>query len=664
MTLSFFRRHRTLFLVLMGLGVVGFVGVGAWGPLRERIARWRGTAESRKVLGHVGSTEVRGRDLGRFHSRLKASGTVMMTLYRRASETVESRDARGRVGALTVGVSAWPAVAQDLPAGETPALKPLMKWYALYLEAVERGFQVTPAQIEGRLAALVQAGMPQAELAMILDRVGGPERGPLVEAMQVDQTLRAYVDWLADALATPVEAEVRARVVRMDERVTVRLAVLEAQSFLAQTSALSEAALRRRFEACKAFLPGQGPGGGGYRIPDQVAIEYLVAAPDAYVEQAVGEISQEAVETYYEAHKDPEFLVEEDQEEDEGAAEDETPEGETPEDEAPDEEDPKEFKPLARVRYDIIRTLAREKASMMARQKMIENVAEIRSHREPMDLRIWADGRHVRYEPPTGLRTPSQLPGLPGIGQARQDDTRITDVAFALKELVGAEQARLAVGEISEVFTHPETGAAYAFRVTRFRPSYVPETLEQVRAQVAEDLRRQEALKLAEQAARDLVAKAAEMGGLEEVAKEADIDLTEVGPLPREELSPYFMLGDRRTFVPTVPGVGASRALIEELFKLKEGGRERTMLTLPERDMVVVAELVEREAPRKESYAALRAVMAGEVAQALGLRALAAALGQDAVEARYGITYTTPGVTDLDEAGPEGDAPAAEETEE
>ena len=138
----------------------------------------------------------------------------------------------------------------------------------------------------------------------------GDQRGLLIEALRVDMTIRAYVDWLGEAMADAVTPELRKEFVKNDDRLQIRMAVFKAADFLPEVKTVPEEDLVKQFDAYKVDFAGKGKEGYGYRISDKVALEYLVADPKAFEEQAAAKVTDKQIQDYYEADKDRDFLVE------------------------------------------------------------------------------------------------------------------------------------------------------------------------------------------------------------------------------------------------------------------------------------------------------------------------------------------------------------------
>lgn len=670
MTFSFFRRHRKFFLILMLIGVVGLVGWQIWDYLARGIGRLAGEIsyhmgwnEAGETIATIDGEPVKRRQLGRFYAEVRAAGRASRALYgalsRRGGEPAERR----QVVELSIGRSAWPWISrgrdEGVPTDEVVA------WYAAWQDARARGFEASERELEARLAGLAEAGMTRGLLQAVAGETTGGDLDTLYAALRRDMTIANYLEWALNAICTPVEAEVRQRYARMGETITLRMAILEAKDFLAKAEKPSEEAIRRQFETYREYLRGKGPDGYGYRIPGKVTLEYLIADPTAFEDAARKEITDEDIVQYYNTHKDayvreaPEEIERADEAED-GADEDaeaeEEPDDGTAEDGQDEGDQEPSYRPLEAVRDEIREDLVETRAARLARLHLNQVVTEVRGHREPPDLRIWADGREVSYAAFEEPRTTDEISQVEGLGRTTDDGRGIAEVATGIPELVGKENARIPMNEISEVFVDQNDGRAYAFRVTDYVESREPESLEEVRGRVVADLLQKASYEAAVERARELREEAAEKG-LEKAAKEAGIELLTTPSFPRENLNLYYsMFGGPPTMPPNVPGVGRNPAFIREVFKLTPDGRQRTLVEVPGQGKVVVAELIERSLPREAEFQDARRMLAELVAAGIQRDVVPDFLDPARMRIRYGVH-----VLEADEPGPPPAEPPEEE---
>jgi hypothetical protein len=352
MTLAFFRRHKKWFMVLMVLAVLSMLLFQAWNDL-PILWNWIGGNSGGPAVATIKGGKVAEADVDDFFKRMRVAGSFNMTVARVLESMAKSQDERMRaqqyaLGASSLFMQAAPGVAQAFFA-QPYSTKAIVAWLAVYREAKAAGFEVSEAQVSDRFKSLAEVGLPPEVFSGILKGLVGGSKEVLVEALRTDMTLAAYIGWTADTLSAAVTPELKAAVVKTDERVKVRVAVLKGATYLPEIKDVPEADLREQFNKYKDVAPGSGPEGHGYRIADKVALEYIAADPKLFESQV--KVSDAAVEAYYKQNKDPEFLVKEKVETppekglpEKGAPEKAAPEKATPE-KAPAAEKPKSETP-------------------------------------------------------------------------------------------------------------------------------------------------------------------------------------------------------------------------------------------------------------------------------------------------------------------------------
>jgi hypothetical protein len=308
MTLAFFRRHHKMFMVLMFAALIGMLFFGSWSYMGPKLAYWFGRGPGSQVVGAIGGQDIRDREAREFLNEMNIAGRASETWAMMLEPRVTAPEARVRADRYTVGATVWPIVRESLAGDRRPA-KDVLVWMALYREARAAGFDASQAQAQERVKGVVDLGLPQTAVDRMIHELAGGSRDLFLRALRTDMTLRAYVEYLAETLGGAVTPEARREFIKMDDRIQVRLAVLKADEFLSQVKDVPEAEVKQQFEKYKQYLAGKGPDGYGYRIPDRVSVEYLVADPKAFEDQAKAKVADADVERYYENHKDPEFLV-------------------------------------------------------------------------------------------------------------------------------------------------------------------------------------------------------------------------------------------------------------------------------------------------------------------------------------------------------------------
>jgi hypothetical protein len=637
MTLSFFRRHRKWFMVLMFLSLFGILIFGWWHNVEEKISMWLGSHPTMQRVGTIAGKMVRENEVQQFFAEVKAAGEASQIMAMALGEKAAAPDARMRLYVNTVGATAWSILASTVNR-EKPDRLTLMTWLALYQEARQQGFDASPAQIDARLRALEELGLAPDLLKQIVGRTAAGQKAWLLEAMRKDMTLRTYINWLSEVLAGAVEPEMRREFARLDERLKVRLEVLKAADALPEIKDVPGELLAQQFQKYKAFLPGQSPEGYGYRIPDRVTIEYLAADAAAFEDQARPKVADADIANYYESHKD-EFVVKEEkpaaaEKPEKGAKGQAGDKGDKPE--KKDEAAPPEtkYRPLQEVRAEIAKTLLRKEAAGLARERLNSNAAEIRALKKAPDLRIWADGKLVRYEAVKDFKTSEEIAQIKGLGQATRGKEPMPAAAVLVAGLVPAAKVKLAVMEISDVYTDPD-GNAYVFRVTSTEPNHEPADLKDARDRVLADVRGAKAFDLVRERAKALL-DAAAAKGLEAAAKDAKLKPpAESDWFAREKTIRFSM--QVFTLPATLPEVGANRLVVAECFRMAADGRQRTMVTLAEEREVVLAELVGRKEPREAAYQRDRPVLADRVGRQVAEIALRQAIDLGSIQRRMKV---------------------------
>lgn len=616
MTLSFFRRHRKMFMVLMFLSLISMLLWGSWQYVEQRLNAMFGPGGARTEAGTIAGKPVTYSDLEEFYRSVRIAVLSDLTWRIDLNSKGQPAEMRQRMFGFYLQIMAMRFPWVGMAATERMNPNQAMVWLALYREAGQRGFAVGTQEVETYLKTLQEMGLPPEAIQQAVDRQAGGQRSRLVEALRTELTLRNYVQWLGETLGGATEPELRRVFAQMDERIDVRLAVLNAADFLGDVKDVPEDALQQQYNQFKPFLPGTGPQGYGYRIPDRVSIEYLVAEPDDFRDEAKAKITDEMVKRYYESAKDTEFLVKE-----------ETPAADAKKDDAKPPE--KKSRPFEEVREDIRKKLTDSQAGLLARERLQANVMEIRAAKRGIGLGMWADGNQVRSVSAKGLFTLAQLEKLEGIGKATRGQVAMPAEAVALVELIGIKGAKLSVNEMSEPLVAPN-GVAYAFRVTACEKSREPTALAEVREAVLDDVRRAKAFDLAREKGRTILEAAAQKG-LAPACEAAKVPVVTTGLFTREQPIPS-----------APPEVSGNRVLASECFRMPAENKQRTLVTLAEDKRVVLAELVSRKAPREAGFERDRAQLANQFGSQVARGVLGQALDPESIRRRMTVVLTIP----------------------
>ncbi|MCX5684477.1 MAG: hypothetical protein NT049_12430 [Planctomycetota bacterium] len=682
MTLSFFRRHRKLFMVVMFAALVGMLFFGSWSYMGPAFQHWFGGGPGSNVVGTIGGKNIKEREAAEFLDEISMAGRATRLWLEMLEPKATTPDTQARLSRCTIETTALPYLPREFFSEERVTAKLVVDWLAVYREARKAGFDTSDHQVQERLSALADLGLPKGAVDQLVSHFAGGNRDRFYQALRRDMTLASYLGWMNQSFSEPVTPELRREFAKMDDRVQVRVAALKADDFLADVKDIPEADLKAQFEKYKSFLPGQGPEGYGYRIPDRVKVEYLLADPKGFEAEEAAKITDEDVRKYYEARKDPDFLVKEEKPPEaappaapapakapaapapaekapagpkgeagpkgpvapKAAATPVTPPpsiapigiGEMPPVAMPPE---KKFKPLAEVQAEIRGRILKERTKAAALELLGADVGEIRQQKKTPDLRIWADGKKVKYVPATAaFCTEAQLAALPGIGHAQRGKETFEATALAVSDLVGAEKAKLALMETAEPFVDPD-GVAYAFRVAAVQTNHESPSIDEVKGQVMTDLKKAKAFEIAREKGKSLL-EAAEKRDLKDAAADMKFKTADSDWVPQQR---FFQLGQQILSMPaTLPGVGANRVVMSECFRLASEKKRLALVTLADEKAVVVIELLGHKPPREALFDLLRPALAQQGGRMLLGESLRQALDPANIERRTDVVMKVP----------------------
>ena len=371
------------------------------------------------------------------------------------------------------------------------------------------------------------------------------------------------------------------------------LLVIDADYYLDQIDAPTENELQALFDEHRDDAPGEGePYGFGYKYPDHVKLEWLSFPVDKLRNHVQVDYAEKLA--YYDQNKE-QFRVE-------GDTESTTPPATQP---GTQPEPAPQYKPFQQV-YDTVTNELRTQAAQEMAQEMVSSaqaalltdarrLEQANGYRTvPDDFQATSlDAVADQIEQEFGVRPEIQrrtadwvatdeLSALPGIGGASLIDRRdvnFTSYVQSARELEpDVSNALVALYLQAQLPSRPlldSNGSRYLFRLTAAQPSHAPESLDEVRDQVARDAKRRKAYDQLEQRT-DEWAQRAVSEGFESLAEQAHITAYDMRPTPRRE--PDRMSGELT--VPSLPGVGQSEALVERMFDIAEriSDRGRTPL--------------------------------------------------------------------------------------
>ncbi len=530
-------------------------------------------------------------------------------------------------------------------------------WLCLSREAKRMGVQISREQVEQFLSA--QQGMAQridmlrenreVALSFVYDAVA--------DFMRVMTAARLAMQGMDVA-----EPRVRLGVRDAYEKVSVKLVALRADEFLDPNEVLTDAELQKHYETYKDVLPGEDERlGYGYRWPDRVRVEYLVADIDqikkAQPETMVRRIESRALK-YYRDHQE-EFTVSEPATTTAATSESASSMPTT------SSQPVTRLRSYGEVKDELVDRLMTEQALKTAGQliqraseRLQEPWYEVRPDKDgykqapaaatqdgymsDLAAEISGEGIPLLYRS-TELLTQRDAAELPGIGMAfaRDEENRplpFSQYVFRVKGLAGAPTgpgASLRLSLYEPTRSPLRDGSPsnprnfYIFRVTEVSPSQVPQSLEEVRPRVEADLREYKAYMQAGEQAEQLAAAAAE-SDLATAVEQAEALKEQLGdqfrvlePAPFPRVQPLSMqmvqFGMTQRRPPLVTGIGSSKEFVEACFDLAEaagdGESPIRVVALPRLKRHAVVQWVETERVTEQLYQERHA----QVAQTLQL---------------------------------------------
>ncbi len=500
----------------------------------------------------------------------------------------------------------------QLASGIAPQPPRASQWLLMLREARAMGLSASEAEVDQLMATL---GLDETRLPQVLERTNasvGRIRGALrswlivqaykellyaTQHRRVSQRLEDYLrgmqflqfGYLQGAMAligqammgSPRLSQPLLERFLYDHQTTVQTAFAAAATdlYLDQSGEPDEQALQDLFDQYKEALPGQGkPYPLGYRIPQQVQIEYL-AIPLARVLQQVTIEEADAL-SYYDTHLD-EFRP--------PAASTQPSEDDTDNKRLP--------RPYTEVRQQIIRRLTDQKANQLSQQIakaaiaiMLEDARplpeqggyrEVPDDWQPVGLVEVAQQLYKQFDVLPVVRhhedrwqTQQHLAGLPDISRSRvtgqQRPVGFVEYVFSAKELQkeGDKDRPLASlrlqAQMPSMPVESAGGNRYVFRLAGAKPDRVPASIDEIRQQVVQDANRIAAYERLKQDAATWEARLADQG-LNDTAKQWNLTLLSPPAFPKRETGVGGQLQ-----APSVSGVGRSEAFVDGVFALAD----------------------------------------------------------------------------------------------
>jgi len=619
MSFTFFRKYNKLILAVGGSLLMVVFLIPSAGDLI-------GGRPTESVVGRVGDRALTVGDRRRAASEMQ----LAMRLFDHAD---------------------W--VRRTMPQGGDSAIV----WLLGLEEARRIGVWVGDAEVDARLS----------EFGVTRDRVASIKAQLNISDAFVRQSVRHLLIWerlrnLAVRPAKVSQPEVRQLFRQLYAELSGKVVKVEPDYLVEEVEAPTESELADRFRLNRTDAPGEGQYGFGYRLPPRVKLEYIAVPLDS-IRSSI-EIDEVDARVYYREHQD-EFVTESG-----------------------------EVEPYEEVREALVERLAGREAERRQRRAVALIEAELAEALRGVDRDpttgyyrlpegwegpgLWEVAERVQRAEgvgflPTVARiedrwlTMDDVRELEGLGEATievsQPGRRPQRVSAAgyveTTRDLGQSRAqqrlpslRLQVGVASRPLTGPD-GTRYIFRVTEARAPQPPASLEQVREQVVEDVKRLKAFQLLKERAEEYKTEAVNVG-LEGLASSLgeEAEVVEVGPFSQRML--FRGLG---VVPPQVPGVGWSEAFVDRAFEMAReamGGEaeagvfgelpaEKRMGTIALEDQLAmyVVEWTDYVPPYVEDYATARAQIGMLVRELDSLRGGARASNPftlEALAARVGYT--------------------------
>ncbi len=524
---------------------------------------------------------------------------------------------------LNMGLASNPQFLRNLTFGIRPEPLTLEEWYLLDSEASRMGVHVPQSDID---KFKTQIGPDRLNAIM-----QGKQR--MTEA-QIDEALRLFMRVLSAARVgmdsmKATEADVQEMVRQTQERIRIVATVVEAKPFIDASYEPTPEELQAQFDKYKNVT--SRPGNSmeyGYQLPATAQVQYIKI--DAAALAARQKVTDDDAYAYWESNK----------------ASFTQPLPEPPTTNPASRPAPKPYETFTEARPKVIERLQQEKARGEAQRIALDlisalrrpwneapttqpgNVRQIPAGEENLAVYQQIVDRYSQRYPDTlsvgqtEMLDQQKLAALPKVGRAAalpRTDQMITveQAAFQVPGLQDPAELRDArfyhnlFETIAEPFTDAD-GNAYIIRTVAARPAHAPESLEQIRQRVVEDIRLQKAYQAAEKAASQLAERAGQSGLEQAVAADPELK-AKLGTEPVRHPEPFsrrnmLSWGGIPQMVPgSIPGIGSEPELIEEAFSLAERKTATQPVAVavhgqPARERWVVMQFVELLPVTRQEY--------------------------------------------------------------
>lgn len=440
------------------------------------------------------------------------------------------------------------------------------EWYLLTEASRRSGYYIPQSSIQ------------EFRQTIPVQLIEGVRKSHKASIEEIDRAIQSYLRvqevLSADLTAVKVsEADVQNFIRQTEEKARVKLVALDYGKFIDPNYNPTDEEIQKQFEQYKDKDPG-GPGDSyGYRLPEQVQIEYIRVLADQLARRQ--QITDDRAYDYWKTHRN-EFLK---------------PVSQPATDSAPaSREAPKPYETFTEAREEVRKRLQNEEAKRQVREIAAELIRKLQEpwqaapttqpggFREPpaaaKDRNLYphqVDAFRAKY-PNALIYAQTQLvdrQGLSALGDmawARalpntEQQILLSRAAFLV---AGLEAKREDMPEHTRFFRNlyetaaepfiDSAGNAYVFRTIDIRPKRVAASAAEVREQVVRDIRLQRAADQAKQLAEQL-AEGARQVGLTEAYRQNEALAKLFGDQAVRTPQPF----SRKQFVPWMGGLREAR---------------------------------------------------------------------------------------------------------
>lgn len=466
------------------------------------------------------------------------------------------------------------------------------EWYLLDAEASRNGVHVSQEQVD------------QVKAAMPAEALNALRESQKLSVRQIDDALRAYlrIEEAARRATSAVsvsEADIRDFVRNVTEKIDVDMVIVDPQKLIDPAYQPTDDELKAQFEKHKNEAPA-GPGNFGYQLPEATQVEFIEISVDALAKTQT--VSEDEGYEYWTAHK-AEFKKPATQ-----------PVTTAP---ATRPEQPKPYDSFHEAKPQVVEKLQHNKAVQVADRVAGELIRQLTlpwaaapttqpgGYKQPPASEIAGDlyektmaVYQERYPGVlsygrTQLGSADALGSHPKLGRARafagtSQPVQFSEAAFLVAGLkpekgteVGTARLYRNVFETSVEPLSDTAGNVFVFRNIAVRPAQAPDSFEEVRNKLVEDLRQIRAGEQAEQIAKSLADRAKQSNLKTAFQSDAELAqkltngaLIEPEPFSRQNINSNPRGGMPQVYPSFIPSLGYDPEAVKAAFDL--AGRATT----------------------------------------------------------------------------------------